>query len=111
MDTTTHSLGTRGILNWLLWRWQLDESNPVLIVTEIRQAEKLNGNLRVLLSNTRKAMKNANFDNIVQFGMNTDIVPWQNSNDVLCEALVLTRKTSMRHLILEIMGNKGTSIG
>lgn len=107
MDLTTHGLGTRGVLNWILWRWKLDPDSEVLVVTEIREADKTNRKLRVLLATTRKSMRMAGDTNMEEFGFNTEIIPWENSNGIKCEALMLKRQVYLRHIIREMMIVKG----
>jgi hypothetical protein len=97
LDITRHYVSSRGILNWVLWRWASEPTQPLLIAVENLQAQKMNSKLRVLLSTTRKGMKSAGTSDYQRFGIESEVVQWGPDR----EALVLKRITTIRHRAIE----------
>lgn len=109
VDTTRHPLSSRGILNWIIWRWGQDPGTPLLVIVESLEAKKMDSRLRVLLATTRKGLKNSGHFDIVQFGIRSTISHWADPDLNPQEALCLHRVVTMRMRFIEHFASENAS--
>ncbi len=75
--------------------------NHALIITEYGKASSMDNAIRVLLSRARNALRMQDVHDIVQFGIYSTVIPWNNENDEELEALCLQRLQNKRHIFTE----------
>lgn len=101
IDLTRHPISSRGILNWVLWRWKEEPTAPLLIITESGDGEMLRNRIRVMLSAARKSLKSNGVRDYMRFGMRTEVVPWESTGGEVLEALYLQRNVTVRQRFVE----------
>ncbi len=107
LDTTRHPISSRGVLNWVIWRWTTEPHVPLLVITEPEDSEKMDNRLRVLLAGSRKNLKIAGHNDYVRFGIQSTPILWDEENGEHKEALCLQRTVSKRQRFTEYFSQQG----
>lgn len=101
IDLTRHPISSRGILNWVLWRWKDEATAPLLILTEPGDGAPLDNRIRVMLSAARKSLKRSGQLDYMRFGIQSEVVPWEDERHEIREGLFLLRHVTVRQRFVE----------
>lgn len=110
MNTNLHPIETTGVVNWMLWRWQIDPGARLMLLLPAGDGEKAMNRIRVQISKARKMMKQAGIKDMQHFGINQHVGVWNEDADTVYDVVYINRFVDKSHLMGEIFAQMDLGI-
>ena len=102
LNITTHPCNAASVLGWMLYKWELNPNEPLLIVTMAGDGKDLVNRVRVRLSNARKTLKKSNVP-ATEFTIRAAVNRWGQDENTIHEAVTFEREVGLRHRLSELI--------
>ena len=107
MNSVLHPVSTLGILEWMLWRWQINPAARLIILVPHGTGDNAINRLRVTLSRVRADLKRDGVKDMVQFGITSSVGKWTESNGNTLDVIYVNRFVERTHTMSEIFAQMG----
>ena len=107
MNSVLHPVSTLGILEWMLWRWQINPAARLIIIAPSGTGENLVNRLRVTLSRVRADMKRDGIKDTQQFGITSTVGKWTETNGKTLDVVYANRFVERTHTMSEVFASIG----
>lgn len=109
VNATLHPIESNGLVEWMLWRWQLDPTIRLIIILPSNDGALMINRMRVILSKTRAQMRRDGIKDIQQFGISSHVGRWTDESGASYDVLYINRFVERRHTMSEVFS--GISFG
>lgn len=101
MNLTRHPIDALSLLNMMLERWEHDQSETIVLLTEIGDGAALVNRLRVRMSIVRKSIKEDG-ERLHIFRLNTHVLPWTELDNTKYDGIICTKTRTAKFQMMEI---------
>lgn len=106
LNVTKHPVTGASLASWVLWAWERDPNQSLLILTPEGEGKSYAARIRNHVSLARGSLKASGIET-KEFGFKSAIIRWQDMQGNRYEGVCLTRIVSLRYTMREAMKQVG----